>query len=106
MSVETLGKAFQLGWRFTMRCAWGKREGMKTIRQCIYRRELALETLVATRGRDFRYRAWRADYAARAAARAKSPYCSTCHRTAARLVPSRPSITIKKGPVADDEAKR
>ena len=36
-----------------MRCAFGKRDAMKSIRECQYRRELDLETLVCTRGRDF-----------------------------------------------------
>jgi hypothetical protein len=53
VTVETLGEAFQLGWRITVRCAWGNHDGTKTIRECTYRRELDLETLVATRGRDF-----------------------------------------------------
>jgi hypothetical protein len=50
MVVETLGDAFAAGWRLKARCAWGKREGMKTKRECDYTRELDLETLVWTRG--------------------------------------------------------
>jgi hypothetical protein len=53
MVVETLGDAFAAGWRTTARCAWGKREGMKTRRECHYTRELDLETLVRTRGPNF-----------------------------------------------------
>jgi hypothetical protein len=53
MVVETLGDAFAAGWRLTARCAWGKREGMKTKRECHYTRELDLETLVWTRGPNF-----------------------------------------------------
>jgi hypothetical protein len=53
MAVETLGEAFGLGWRVTMRCAWGPREGMKQKRECNYRLDLDMETLVCTRGRDF-----------------------------------------------------
>ena len=53
MAVETLGEAWNTGWRVTMRCAWGNRDGLKSIKQCMYRRELDLETLVCTRGRDF-----------------------------------------------------
>jgi hypothetical protein len=53
MVVETLGDAFAAGWRLTARCAWGKREGIKTKRECHYRRELDLETLVWTRGPSF-----------------------------------------------------
>src|ERR1700751_878663 len=51
--VETLGDAFAAGWRITARCAWGKREGMKSKRECHYTRELDLETLVWTRGPNF-----------------------------------------------------
>jgi hypothetical protein len=50
MVVETLGDALAAGWRITARCAWGKREGMKSKRECHYTRELDLETLVWTRG--------------------------------------------------------
>jgi hypothetical protein len=53
MVVETLGDAWAAGWRITARCAWGKREGMKTRRECHYTRELDLETLVWTRGPSF-----------------------------------------------------
>jgi hypothetical protein len=51
MVVETLGDAFAAGWRITARCAWGKREGMKSRRECQYTRELDLETLVCVDAR-------------------------------------------------------
>ena len=53
MTVETLGEAYRLGWRIRVRCAWGKREGLKSIRECTESTELDLETLVWTRGADF-----------------------------------------------------
>src|SRR4051794_30682986 len=53
MSVKTLGEAWRLGWRVTARCAFGNRDGMKSIRQCIYRSELDMKTLVWTRGPNF-----------------------------------------------------
>jgi len=53
MMVETLGEALIQGWRVTVRCAWGPRDGMKRVRECIYGGELDLRTLVWTRGRDF-----------------------------------------------------
>jgi hypothetical protein len=53
MTIETLGQAFSLGWRITVRCAWGKRDGMKSVRECAYRYELDMETLVWTRGAAF-----------------------------------------------------
>src|SRR3954464_11979146 len=53
VSIETLGEAWRLGWRLTARCAFGNRDGMKSIRQCIYRAELDMQTLVWTRGPNF-----------------------------------------------------
>jgi hypothetical protein len=53
MSVETLGDAFSAGWTIKARCAWGKREGLKSIRECTQRIDLDMETLVWTRGKDF-----------------------------------------------------
>jgi hypothetical protein len=53
MSVETLGEALDASWRVTVRCAWGKHDGMKSIRDCVYGGELDLLTLVWTRGRAF-----------------------------------------------------
>jgi hypothetical protein len=51
--VETLGEALSLRWSVTARCAWGSREGMKSIRQCNARYDLDLQTLVWTRGAAF-----------------------------------------------------
>jgi hypothetical protein len=53
MAIETLGEAWEHGWRITARCAYGKREGMKSIRECLCRVELDLPTLVWTRGAGF-----------------------------------------------------
>ena len=50
MAVETLGEAYQLGWRIKVFCARGKRHGMKTIRECIDSAALDMKTLVWTRG--------------------------------------------------------
>ena len=52
-TVEMLGEAWSLGWRMTARCAYGKREGMKSIRECVYRYDLDMETMLCTRGPDF-----------------------------------------------------
>jgi len=35
MAIETLGDAFQAGWSIRARCAWGRREGLKSIRECV-----------------------------------------------------------------------
>src|SRR5712672_1109010 len=53
LMTETLGQAWSEGWRITARCAYGKREGMKSIRECVYRCDLDMETMVCTRGPDF-----------------------------------------------------
>ncbi|WP_246690566.1 hypothetical protein [Microvirga aerophila] len=36
-----------------MRCAHGKRDGMKSIRECLYEADLDMETLVCTREQEF-----------------------------------------------------
>lgn len=51
--IETLGDALGAGWRVHVRCAFGKRDGMKAIKECVYRAELDMPTLVWTRGRNF-----------------------------------------------------
>jgi hypothetical protein len=51
--ISTIGEAYDHGWKVTVRCAWGRREGMKTIRDCPDYVELDLRTLIWTRGRDF-----------------------------------------------------
>lgn len=51
--VETIGQALDGGWSLTVRCGWGKRLGLKTIRECVASAELDLKTLVWTRGYDF-----------------------------------------------------
>ena len=55
MSVETIGDAFALGWRVTVRCSYGRSDGPRSqsSRECNYRKELDMETLVWTRGRAF-----------------------------------------------------
>jgi hypothetical protein len=53
MPVETIGQAFSYGWRVTARCAAGKQDGMSRHKECVYRAELDMETLVWTRGKSF-----------------------------------------------------
>jgi hypothetical protein len=36
MAIETLGEALNLGWRLHVRCDYGKRDAMKSIRECVY----------------------------------------------------------------------
>jgi hypothetical protein len=42
--------ARSLGWKVHMRCANGYRQETRAIRKCVYRKQLDLETLIATRG--------------------------------------------------------
>ncbi len=51
--VATLGEAHDLGWRLTVFCRFGKRDGLKSIRECTAKLDADLITLIWTRGRDF-----------------------------------------------------
>jgi hypothetical protein len=53
MAVETIEEALDAGWRVQGRCAWGKHDGMKSIRDCVYGAGLDLATLMWTTGRAF-----------------------------------------------------
>jgi len=51
--IETLAQARDSGIRITARCAWGRREAMKSIRECKASVRLDLESLIWTRGAEF-----------------------------------------------------
>ena len=53
MSIETLGEAWRAGWKVKARCAWGKHDGMKSIRECVARIDHDMQTLLWTRGEGF-----------------------------------------------------
>jgi DNA-directed RNA polymerase subunit RPC12/RpoP len=55
MGVETIGEAYSLGWGVKVRCIYSREDGAhsKSSRECLYRGELDMETLVCTRGRAF-----------------------------------------------------
>jgi hypothetical protein len=78
MTVETLGEAWNLSWRITMRCLDDGRKGLKHKRRCDCRGTLDLQTLVCTRGRDFPL--------ARIAERLRCPQCG-CRRVAVMFGP-------------------
>ena len=80
MIVESIGTAYDLGWRVTVRCAWGPRDGMKRVRECVHGAELDLQTLVWTRGRDFPL--------ARLESRLKCPRCGSRRVRLAFSVPA------------------
>ena len=67
--VATLGEAHDLGWRLTVFCRFGKRDGMKSIRECTARLDADLTTLLWTRGRAFPI--------ARLESRMKCPRCGS-----------------------------
>jgi hypothetical protein len=66
-----------------MRCAWGNRDGMKSVRQCTYRYDLDMQTLVATRGRDFPL--------SRLETRLRCPRCGSRRVVVVFDVPSQPN---------------
>jgi hypothetical protein len=68
VSIETPGEAYSYGWRVTARCAYGKRDGMKSIKECVYRAEFDMETMVWMRGEVSRFPAWKRGCVARCAA--------------------------------------
>jgi hypothetical protein len=78
VAIETLGEAWNLSWRIHMRCLHDGMEGLKHKRECGYRFELDLTTLVCTRGRDFPI--------ARIAERLRCPRCG-CRRVAVLFGP-------------------
>jgi hypothetical protein len=55
MPIETIGDAYAFAWRVIVRCSYGRSEGPRSqsSRECNYRKELDMETLVWTRGRGF-----------------------------------------------------
>lgn len=78
MAVETLGEAWNLSWRIHVRCLDDGMRGLKHGRECGYRAELHIETLVCTRGRDFPL--------ARLAERLRCPRCG-CRRVGVMFGP-------------------
>lgn len=51
MAIETLYDLWLAKGRIHVRCAWGGREGMKSVRECGFRYEPDLMSLMITRGR-------------------------------------------------------
>ena len=70
MQIETLGDAYTHSAKVWMACAWGPQtQGHKRGRECHYRKDLDMETLLCTRGRDFPI--------ARLAQRLRCPRCGS-----------------------------
>ena len=53
MQVETLGAAKNRSWKVHVRCDGGYRQEKRSMRRCVFRGQLDLQTLVATRGPNF-----------------------------------------------------
>jgi hypothetical protein len=51
--IETIGDAWDYGWKITVRCAFGRREGLKSVRECMGTLAVDLQTMMWTRGRAF-----------------------------------------------------
>jgi len=85
LAIETLGEAWNCSWRIHMRCLDDGRRGLKHGRECAYRVDLDLTTLVCTRGRDFPTPASRIACVARDAAAGESLSCSGHHPVMAWL---------------------
>ena len=79
MAVETLGEAWSLSWKIHIRCLYDSREGLKHKRECGFRQQLDMMTLVCTRGRDFPL--------ARIAERLRCPRCG-CREISVMFSPS------------------
>lgn len=90
MAVETLGEAWSLSWRIHMRCLDDGMRGLKHGRECGFKTELELKTLVATRGRDFPI--------ARLADRLRCPRCG-CRRVGVLFGPpsNYDAVAVRRG---------
>ena len=85
MQVETLGDALTHSWVAKMACNYGRREGLKHVRECMFRMDLDMETLVCAGGRDFPI--------ARLAERLRCPRCGSRE---IRLMWDIPSLPTEK----------
>jgi len=52
MHIETLWDAYVHSVTIRLECAAGRVEGLKTVRECHFKTDLDVKTLVCTRGRD------------------------------------------------------
>jgi hypothetical protein len=88
--IETIGEALGAGRRVHIRCAWGKRDAMKSIRECVRGAELDLESLVWTRGASFPI--------ADLASRMKCPKCGSRRVRITFDVPKEPTAAAATAP--------
>jgi hypothetical protein len=51
MAIETVRDVWMAGGKIHFRCTWGRRAGLKTVRECGFRYEIDLMTFMITRGR-------------------------------------------------------
>lgn len=88
--VETLGEAWDRGWKLRIVCREGKGHAMKKHRACIAYHDADLETIVWTHGREYPI--------ARLAARLKCPRCSSRFVSISFSVPKEPASATAPGP--------
>lgn len=85
MEIESLGDAFQFGYRLRATCAWGKRrEGLKSVPVCVSVHELDVETMLWTHGSAFPV----------SALKLKCPRCGSRIVTVALLPPAGTPTTM------------
>ena len=85
--IATLGEALDQGWTLHVYCRFGRREGMKTVRECKAGSVLDVTTLVWTRGRAFPV--------SELGARMKCPRCGSRRVFIKFGPPPEPSVTAK-----------
>ena len=69
VAIETLGEALSRGWRVTARCAHGRRDGMKSIKEASIAPNSTWRRWYGHAGEASRSRAWKRGCVARCAAR-------------------------------------
>lgn len=75
MAIETLGQAWQMGWRIHVVCASGKGDGLKRVRACAFSAELSMDTMLMAKGPSFPI----ANLGSRL-------WCPSCHQTRMRVM--------------------
>ena len=83
MAIETLYDLYKANGRLHFRCAYGRREGLKSICECGFRYEADLVSLMITRGR-------RCEIAS-LQTKARCPLCGSWRMTIGVTVPGEPT---------------
>ena len=89
--VETLSEALDQDWTLQLFCGRGKREAMKSIRECLASIDADLASIVWTRGREFPM--------ALIGSRLKCPRCGS---RVVRVLFQPPRTPVRAAPVAEE----